>query len=317
MRIGLLGAGHMGRLHVGALRRIDGVEVAAVAGASADSRSADRLAKACGLGTPRSIEAILDDASIDVVVVTTPTATHRAIVCRALEAGKHVICETPLAPTVDDAVAMASAASEAVGQLQVALLGRFANPGSWAKRMIEDGAVGTPRVVRVARMAPATTGTHHGDAIEEILLFELDWLCWTLGEPGGVRADVLRGAGGQIDHVVARIRFGDTLAVAEGSYLLPGGLPIVVHTHIIGSQGVLDGCVTISDRSPPATRLTLSLPDVDPETQTSPGGNPIEAEDRHAIAVFRGEADPTLLHPHAACTALRLAARVRDALDPP
>src|SRR5262245_637469 len=94
MRAGVVGTGFIGVVHVEALRRL-GVEVAGVVGSTPE-----RARAKAGLPEPyESYEALLDDVSVDVVHITTPNHLHHAQVMAALAAGKHVVCEKPLALT--------------------------------------------------------------------------------------------------------------------------------------------------------------------------------------------------------------------------
>lgn len=85
---------------------------------------------------------------VDVVVVLTPNHLHRDMVLEAAAAGKHVICEKPLAPSSGDAAAMVDAV-EAAGVInQVGFNWRLTPAVQLAKRLVEDGTVGDPRFFR-------------------------------------------------------------------------------------------------------------------------------------------------------------------------
>ncbi|MDQ2942555.1 MAG: Gfo/Idh/MocA family oxidoreductase, partial [Candidatus Dormibacteraeota bacterium] len=91
----VIGTGFIGVVHVDALRRL-GVQVHGVVG-STSARAAER-ARAAGLPPAyESIEAMLADDKVDVVHITSPNHLHHAHATAALKAGKHVICEKPLA----------------------------------------------------------------------------------------------------------------------------------------------------------------------------------------------------------------------------
>jgi predicted dehydrogenase len=96
IRAGVVGTGFIGGVHVDALRRL-GVEVAGVVGSTTERAEAKRLAPVY-----ESYEALLADATVDVVHLTTPNHLHYAQVKAALAAGKHVVCEKPLALTSDE-----------------------------------------------------------------------------------------------------------------------------------------------------------------------------------------------------------------------
>jgi predicted dehydrogenase len=93
LRAGVVGTGFIGAVHVDALRRL-GVEVAGVVGSSPDRARSKRLAPVY-----ESYDALLADESVDVVHLTTPNHLHYPQVRAALAAGKHVVCEKPLALT--------------------------------------------------------------------------------------------------------------------------------------------------------------------------------------------------------------------------
>jgi len=106
----MIGTGFMGRVHCEALRRVGTVEVAAVAGSSAEKARAFAAAQAIP-GAQGDYRAILADPSIDVIHVCTPNASHFAIASAAVEAGKHVMCEKPLAMTSAEAASLSAAAA--------------------------------------------------------------------------------------------------------------------------------------------------------------------------------------------------------------
>jgi predicted dehydrogenase len=101
-RTAIIGAGFMGRTHLEALRRLGSVEIAAVTAATRDE--ARTLASAFGVERAEAdYLPLLADRSIDAVHVCTPNALHYEVARAALEAGKHVLCEKPLATSTSDA----------------------------------------------------------------------------------------------------------------------------------------------------------------------------------------------------------------------
>ncbi|MCC9192095.1 Gfo/Idh/MocA family oxidoreductase [Arthrobacter sp. zg-Y916] len=85
---------------------------------------------------------------IDVVDIVTPGASHAEIAIAALEAGKHVLCEKPLANTLDEAEAMAAAAEGAPGRAMVGFTYRRVPAASFARDLVQSGAIGEIRQVR-------------------------------------------------------------------------------------------------------------------------------------------------------------------------
>ena len=102
IRTAVIGTGFMGRVHLEALRRVENVDVVEIAATSADKAKA----AAAGynvLNATGDWRDVMADPSIDAVHVTTPNVSHYEIAKAALEAGKHVLCEKPLAMTVAQA----------------------------------------------------------------------------------------------------------------------------------------------------------------------------------------------------------------------
>ncbi|MHC6591583.1 Gfo/Idh/MocA family protein [Arthrobacter sp. C152] len=101
LRAGIIGTGFMGSVHAHAIRAA-GAEVTAVAGSN--KASAEAAASAFGAWTAaESGDALIARADVDVVHICTPNATHADLARKAIAAGKHVVCEKPLATSVEDA----------------------------------------------------------------------------------------------------------------------------------------------------------------------------------------------------------------------
>jgi predicted dehydrogenase len=125
-RVGLIGVGRQGRAIIGELQKIPDVTITAVCDTSA-ARLRTARERAPGAEPVADYRAVLEKSDIGAVVVATPTHLHRQIVLDAIQAGKHVYCEAPVAHTVDDARAMATAAGNAKSTVAAGFQGR-ANP---------------------------------------------------------------------------------------------------------------------------------------------------------------------------------------------
>ncbi|MFG3200212.1 Gfo/Idh/MocA family protein [Streptomyces sp. NPDC048208] len=104
-------------------------------------------------GTETDWRALIARDDVDLVDICTPGDSHAEIALAALAAGKHVLCEKPLANTVEEAEAMAAAAEEAYENGQLAMVGfnyRRVPAIALARRMITEGRLGTLRHVRVS-----------------------------------------------------------------------------------------------------------------------------------------------------------------------
>jgi predicted dehydrogenase len=126
IRTAILGTGFMGRVHTEALRRLGNVEVVAVAGSSEAHVKKFAQENAIERSTAEYRE-LLKDPQIDVVHICTPNDLHFPMVTQALEAGKHVLCEKPLATSVEEGEALAALA-ENTGLVNCTLFNARAYP---------------------------------------------------------------------------------------------------------------------------------------------------------------------------------------------
>lgn len=139
MRIGVIGCGMVSHAYLGTIVRAPDLELKALA--SRTMRSAEAQAARYG-GVAVSVDAMLGDPDIDLVVVLAPPGVHHALGRSVLEAGKHLYLEKPLATTLDDAadlIALAKACGLAIGCAPDTFLG----PGhQTVRRMVDDDAIG-------------------------------------------------------------------------------------------------------------------------------------------------------------------------------
>ncbi|MAF66073.1 MAG: hypothetical protein CMJ84_10520 [Planctomycetes bacterium] len=140
--VALVGAGRQGRAILGELQKLEGARVVAVCDVLAGRlRSGLRRAQgARGYEDHRKLLEELGDA-VDSVIVATPTHLHREVVIDALEAGKNVYCEAPLAHTTEDARAIAAAARAAGGVFATGLQGRSNPVYQLARSFYRSGCV--------------------------------------------------------------------------------------------------------------------------------------------------------------------------------
>jgi myo-inositol 2-dehydrogenase/D-chiro-inositol 1-dehydrogenase/scyllo-inositol 2-dehydrogenase (NAD+) len=101
-----------------------------------------------------SLEQALTAAQFDAVVITTPTFTHAELAVLAAQAGKHILCEKPMALNLQECDQIIAAASQAGVVLQMAFMRRFDPPFVAARKQIDDGLIGMPIIVRSLTRGP-------------------------------------------------------------------------------------------------------------------------------------------------------------------
>jgi predicted dehydrogenase len=161
IKVAIFGTGFMGRVHTESLRRLGNVDVVAVAGSTgARARKfADEVGIELSTGDYREL---LEDDEIAAVHICSPNSLHYEMTMRSLERGKHVMCEKPLASTVDEGHDMiALAKSKNLANCTLYNMRSYPQLQN-LRRMREDGAFGDIRIVQ---------GTYSQDW----LFYDTDW----------------------------------------------------------------------------------------------------------------------------------------------
>ena len=174
IRAAVIGTGFIGTVHVEQLRRI-GVQVRGVLGSTPERGAARAAALGVGHAYP-SLEAILDDPAVDVVHVTSPNNLHVPQARAILAAGKHVVCEKPLAMTAAESAGLVEDAARSGRVNAVNFNIRFYPLHQHVRELVADGGLGDVRFVT-------------GHYFQDWLLLDTDWN-WRL-EPdkgGSMRA---------------------------------------------------------------------------------------------------------------------------------
>jgi phthalate 4,5-cis-dihydrodiol dehydrogenase len=141
IRIGIAGVGAAGRAFVPAIRAHGGFELRAIADPAPQIR-----AEFGGLATYPHLEALLADKSIDAVCIATPTELHAAQARAALESGRHVLLEKPMATSLEDGRSIVEAARRAGKVLLVGHSHSYDPPIACMRTLVERGTLGAPRM---------------------------------------------------------------------------------------------------------------------------------------------------------------------------
>ena len=270
--VGLIGTGFMGKCHAmayGAVKAVFGdvPQIDRIALCDVDAPHVKQ--KAVEFGFDRATtnwRDLLADPTIQLISITSPNGKHREMAVAALEAGKHVWCEKPMALTLADAEAMTAAAKKAKGQVTALGYAYLRNPAlQYAKQLINEGAIGEvfdfrgsvdedymadPSLPWSWRLTRRDAGlgtlgdlTCHLVSLAHVLVGEIGSLCAMAdvvhdkrpmaGEPGKM-ASV---ENDDIAHAVVRFRNGarGVLSSSRVAHGRKNGLKIEVH----GSKGML------------------------------------------------------------------------------
>src|SRR5215469_1597666 len=146
IRFGITGSGFMGRTHAEAIRLASGANLAAIWGGT----RASRLASDYGVDCEPSLTDLVHRTDIDAVVVTTPHYLHTEEAMAAIESGKHVLVEKPLATSVEDCDRLMEAAARNRVVIAVGYQQRFRVNNLRARDFIRSGNAGALQTVQVS-----------------------------------------------------------------------------------------------------------------------------------------------------------------------
>ncbi len=141
VRVGVIGVGFIGKVHLQSLAKVPEIQVVAIA--DVEPVRLAKMAEEFGIAdTYADYHELLARKDIDAVTVATPNDMHAPVTIAALEAGKHVLCEKPLATSTTEALAMTQAAKKAKRALLVAFSHRRRGDVQWLKQAIDEGMFG-------------------------------------------------------------------------------------------------------------------------------------------------------------------------------
>lgn len=181
VQIAICGVGRIGKFHLQSLLTLRGCRLSGIF--DANQEELDKLSKDFSVRKYHSWDELAEDNATDAVVIATPSSSHRQYCCSALEAGKHVFLEKPLAGTLGDATAIAQAARRSSRVVQVGFCERFNVAYIEAKRAIKEGRIGPVRMIRSSRIAPYAYGSPDWElGILDTAVHNFDLILWLMEE---------------------------------------------------------------------------------------------------------------------------------------
>jgi myo-inositol 2-dehydrogenase/D-chiro-inositol 1-dehydrogenase len=245
VRVGVVGAGMIAGCHVRAYGVTPGVEVVAVA----DPRrpKAEQLAGSVGAKACADLEEVLA-LDVDVVSVCTPPRSHADLTVRAVEAGRHVLCEKPVAGSLADGRRIVDAARRTDRVVMVGQVSRFEPEHRAAKDLVDGGYVGD-----VAMMVHSITTSmpgwseggwladpkESGGPLLDLSVHSFDYLSWLCGSRAvRVHAVASDSPSGPSTYTVATVRYeSGAMAQVEASWAHPVERGFKAVVEVTGREG--------------------------------------------------------------------------------
>lgn len=325
MKVAVLGSGFMGGTHARAYAKLHGVEVVGVS--SRSEAKAQELAEEVGAEPYTDAMALATHADVEALSVTLPTHLHEEYVTAALQAGKHVFVEKPMALDVDACDRMIRAADDAERTLAVAHVLRFWPDYEALAEVVKSGRLGKPLTAHARRLStrPAwgdwfTDPEKTGGGLHDMMVHDFDVLAWLFGSPERVFARGVRGEPGGWDHVFAVLDYGDVQAMAEGSVMMPADYPFTMALWVTCDEGAVEftfraGGTGVETGEAGGTNLVVYPNGGDPEPVQVADHDAYEEQVRVFVECVGSGRSPERGTPTQGREAVRVARAARRSLD--
>ena len=295
VRVGVIGVGVMGTIHAEAYARHPLAELVAVS--DLDPERAEAVAAKCGRAVHVDTPALLARDDIDAVSICTPDQSHVEPTLTALEAGKHVLLEKPIATTLADADTIIRAAEQARGHLMLGFIVRFDPRYARVKEMLVGGELGELKAIYARRhncLAAQDVLQGRVSVLSFLGVHDFDIMCW-LADAAATRVyteaatGILSSRGFDVeDQTYTLVRFANgVVGCADIGWALPASHPRKADFKLqaVGSEGVAD--IDTMEQG-------LRTYQADKGTQFPSFGHSIDAEVSHFIDSILHDTPPLI-----------------------
>ena len=218
MKIGIIGAGRIGKVHLESISRyVKGAEVAAMADPFMDEKTEEFIKGFSVKKVCRDYKEILADKEIDAVLICSSTDTHAPVSLDAIAAGKHVFCEKPVDHDIKNILKVKEALAGSKVKYQVGFNRRFDHNFAAVRQAVEEGRIGALNVLKICSRDPAAPPVSYikvsGGIFLDMTIHDFDMVRFLSADEvesvyamGGVLVDKGIGEAGDIDTAVITMR---------------------------------------------------------------------------------------------------------------
>ncbi|MCD6407580.1 Gfo/Idh/MocA family oxidoreductase [bacterium] len=233
IKVGILGAGFMGNMHATVYSQLPDVKIGGIADIRGEK--AKSLATKFKTVPYYDPEQLLNKEDITVIDVCLPTFLHKEYVIKAANLGKDVICEKPIALTVEEADEMIEACKKNKVRFMVAHVIRFWPEYKYLKEIYDSEKYGKLKSISMRRISPLPTWgwqdwlldqERSGGALVDLHIHDTDFLLYLLGKnPEKIYSKVVKREDGLYSHIFTTFTFENLIAFAEGGWDFPSNFP--------------------------------------------------------------------------------------------
>jgi UDP-N-acetylglucosamine 3-dehydrogenase len=325
LKIGLLGAGYMGSIHARIYSKLPEVEKIYIYDQIFER--AEQLADTVGGNAVSSAEEIFENPTIELIDISLPTSFHPQFAVRGFGSGKHVICEKPLALSLEEVDMILDAQSRSGKYLMVGHVLRFSPVFQAVKKILKDRVVGKPLFASASRLSGSPQWASwfkdpaiSGGAVLDLMMHDLDLFNCFFGLPQSVFARGVCDEAGGWNYVNALLVYENEFSAAvEASNMMPLDFPFIAGLRILCEGGVVelqtrtnDGKI---DDEISEQMAYLHLPHKPNQPILFHDEDPFEKELSYFIHCVGEGRQPEIVTPMDARKAVKIALSVRESLD--
>ena len=251
LKIGIIGAGRIGKVHLESITyHVPNATVTAVADPFLNEETRAYIASFGVENIYTDYHAILDDPSVDAVLVCSSTDTHAAISVEAIEAGKHVFCEKPVDHSLAKIQAVADALERRPGvKFQVGFNRRFDHNFAAVRKAYDDGKIGEAHILKITSRDPEPPNPAYikvsGGMFLDMTIHDFDMACFLTNSDveevyvnAAVLVDPAIGEQGDVDTAIISMKMANgALAVIDNSRRAAYGYD--QRAEVFGSKGMV------------------------------------------------------------------------------
>ncbi len=330
IRVGIIGLGGMGNMHLGCYAAVQGAEVVAVADIREERLHAGQTSQQINIGAgggrldpekqklTTNADELIDDPDIDMLDICLPTFLHAEHCKKGLQAGKHVLCEKPMALTHRECEDVLKVVQDAPGKLMIAHCVRFFPAYEYLNEAIESGRFG--RLLELSMWRGGSpprwswenwllNHVRSGGGMLDLHVHDADFVHHVLGRPRAVCSTGAVGPSGGYDAVDTQYVYEDKMAVRAGANLaLPTGFGFEAHFLAAFEKGCLrfstaehDGLMEITDEG-------TSHPGL-------PEKNGYQEEIAYFVRCIQNDEVPAVVTPESSAFSVRLIEAERESIE--
>jgi len=247
IRVAIVGAGFMGKMHAEVYRNLNKAKLIAIA--DSDLEKAQLLADKHKATAYSSLGELINREDVDAVDICLPTFLHKECVIKAARLGKDILCEKPIALTLKDAEEMLQVAKKARVKLMIAQVIRFWQEYVILKKIHQSGELGRLLSITLTRLASTPTyawdnwlidAKRSGGALLDLHIHDTDYLLYILGKPVSLASRVSPGRL-KYAHIFTTFTFPDeVIAFSEGGWDMPDNFPFLMAYTALFEKGAVE-----------------------------------------------------------------------------